>query len=83
MEETNKLGALTQLFVLRYPNGREHERTLRVQRHAGPGDEITLVGRVWRVSHLLPPDRRNPVRRVVCTPVDALSPLDARTRSTV
>lgn len=67
--------SVTQWLILQYPNGRDHERAVKVQRELRPGDELTVVGRSWRVNHVLPPDRHRVVPGLVCTPVDALSPL--------
>ena len=68
---------MTQSFVLEYPNGREHARTMEVEQELVLGEVIALVGRRWRVDHIREPDRRFNMPRLVCTPLDA-SPLAKR-----
>jgi hypothetical protein len=67
---------VTQRFALQYPNGREHECAVEVRRELVPGNEITLVGRRWRVSHVRK-QRRSQTPELVCTAVDS-SPLAKR-----
>jgi len=64
---------VTQRFALQYPNGREHECAVEVQRELVPGEEITLVGRRWRVGYVRK-QRRSVTPELVCTALDS-SPL--------
>jgi len=75
--------SVTQSFVLEYPNGREHECAVEVERELSPGDVIDLVGRRWRVAHIRKQGRsisqqgRSGMPQLVCTPMGG-SPLTKR-----
>lgn len=60
-----------QAFALRYPNGRVHECTLKLEHPLQPGSEFELHGHNWRVQQLLPADRLTPSLRWLCTALDA------------
>ena len=74
MGRPNDQTTVRHVVVLRYPNGRQIERTITA-RILNPGAQFTLLGRRWRVDHVVPATRLRGQPIIVCLPADQLSPL--------